>query len=115
MTTPSRLSPHVYRSYRLPLDPPGLQATDEAIDIRARQSTGVGLVTDAFQLAFLRQQTELLPAQIAQIDAASAQPMRWNPQRITCILGIRPVTGGPIPAEMRDVLRFHGVERALAF
>jgi transposase len=77
------------------------QPKAEAIQNAARQSVGVGFLVDAVrvQMQCLLQQIDLLQEQVAQLDAAMAEPMEQIPQYITFIPGIGPVTGAAILGE----------------
>jgi len=93
------------------------QEKAEKLQQQARQSVGVGFLTDAVHLEMrcLLAQLELLDAQRADIDQAIAGLMQQIPQHITSIPGIGPVTGAAILAEIGDIQRFETADKLVAY
>jgi transposase len=93
------------------------QEKAEKIQEKARQSVGVGFLTNAVHLEMrcLLAQLELLDDQRDQIDLAIADLMNQIPQHITSIPGIGPVTGAAILAEIGDIQRFETVDKLVAY
>ena len=80
----------------------------QAIQHAALHSVGIGFLTDAVRIEMrcLLEQIDLLDAQVAQIEDASATLMEQIPQHITSIPGVGLVTGAAILAEIGDIHRF---------
>jgi transposase len=93
------------------------QEKAEKIQEQARNSVGVGFLTNAVHLEMrcLLAQLELLDDQRDQIDLAIAELMNQIPQHITSIPGIGPVTGAAILAEIGDIQRFETVDKLVAY
>ena len=93
------------------------QEKAEKIQEQARNSVGVGFLTNAVHLEMrcLLAQLELLDDQRDQIDLAIAELMNQIPQHITSIPGIGPVTGAAILAEIGDIQRFESVDKLVAY
>ena len=89
----------------------------EKLQAQARQSVGVGFLTNAVHLEMrcLLAQLELLDAQRGEIDQAIADLMQQIPQFITTIPGIGPVTGAAILAEIGDIQRFDTLDKLVAY
>lgn len=89
----------------------------EQLQQQARQSIGVGFLTNAAQLEMrcLLNQIELLEAQQDQVEQALAQLMQQIPQYITSIPGIALSTGAAILSEIGDVTRFDHEEKLIAY
>jgi transposase len=87
------------------------------IQQQARQSVGVGFLTDAVHLEMrcLLAQLELLDTQRGEIDQTITALMQQVPQYITTIPGIGPVTGAAILAEIGDIQRFESVDKLVAY
>lgn len=93
------------------------QEKAEKIQQQARQSVGVGFLTNAIHLEMrcLLAQLDLLDEQRRQIDQSIAELMTQIPQYITSIPGIGPVTGAAILAEIGDIHRFETVDKLVAY
>ena len=93
------------------------QEKAEKIQEQARNSVGVGFLTNAVHLEMrcLLAQLELLDDQRDQIDLAITELMNQIPQHITSIPGIGPVTGAAILAEIGDIQRFESVDKLVAY
>ncbi len=89
----------------------------QAIQHAALHSVGIGFLTDAVRIEMrcLLEQIDLLDAQVAQIEDASATLMEQIPQHITSIPGVGLVTGAAILAEIGDIHRFNSVEKLVAY
>jgi transposase len=89
----------------------------EKLQQQARQSVGVGFLTNAVHLEMrcLLAQLDLLDDQRSQIDQAIADLMQQIPQYITSIPGVGPVTGAAILAEIGDIQRFETVDKLVAY
>jgi transposase len=89
----------------------------EKIQEQARQSVGVGFLTNAVHLEMhcLLAQLDLLDEQRSQVDQTIADLMQQVPQYITSIPGIGPVTGAAILAEIGDIQRFETVDKLVAY
>lgn len=89
----------------------------EKLQAQARQSVGIGFLTNAVHLEMhcLLAQLDLLDAQRGEIDQAIADLMQQIPQYITSIPGIGPVTGAAILSEIGDIQRFETVDKLVAF
>ena len=89
----------------------------EALQSQARQSVGVGFLTDAVHLEMrcILAQLELLDAQRGEIDQTIADLMQQIPQHITSIPGIGPVTGAAILSEIGDIQRFESADKLVAY
>ena len=89
----------------------------EALRSQARQSVGIGFLTDAVHLEMrcILAQLELLDAQRGEIDQTIADLMQQIPQYITSIPGIGPVTGAAILAEIGDIQRFESADKLVAY
>ena len=89
----------------------------EKLQAQARQSVGIGFLTNAVHLEMrcLLAQLDLLDAQRGEIDQAIADLMQQIPQHITSIPGIGPVTGAAILSEIGDIQRFETVDKLVAF
>lgn len=83
----------------------------------ARQSVGLGFLTDAIYLEMqcLLEQLDLLLNQIEILDKSIEEMMNQIPQFITSIPGIGKVTGSAILAEIGDINRFESSEKLVAF
>jgi transposase len=83
----------------------------------ARQSVGVGFLTDAVYLEMrcLLEQLDLLLSQIEILENAIDEMMDQIPQFITSIPGVGKVTGSAILAEIGDINRFESSEKLVAF
>lgn len=84
---------------------------------KARQSIGVGFLTDAVQMEMrcLLAQMELLEDQEQAVEQSLEELMESIPQFITTIPGIGLSTGAAILAEIGDVHRFENEEKLVAF
>ena len=93
------------------------QEKAEKLQQQARQSVGVGFLTNAVHLEMrcLLAQLDLLDEQRHQIDQSIAELMQQIPQHITSIPGIGPVTGAAILAEIGDIHRFETVDKLVAY
>lgn len=93
------------------------QEKAEKIQQQARQSVGVGFLTDAVHLEMhcILAQLDLLDEQRHQIDQVIAELMLQIPQHITSIPGIGPVTGAAILSEIGDIHRFETVDKLVAY
>lgn len=93
------------------------QAKAVALQQMARQSIGVGFLTNAVHLEVqcLLEQMTLLETQRQQVDETIATLLVRIPQYLTTIPGIGPVTGAAILAEIGDVQRFGSVEKLVAY
>ncbi len=93
------------------------QAKAEEIQALARRSVGIGSMGDALrvQMNCLLQQLALLETQRQQLDDEITVLMNQQPQHITSIPGIGPVTGAVILAEIGDVHRFPAPEKLVAY
>jgi len=83
----------------------------------ARQSVGIGFLTDAVYLEMrcLLEQLDLLLSQIEMLENAIDEMMDQIPQFITSIPGVGKVTGSAILAEIGDIHRFESSEKLVAF
>jgi transposase len=92
---------------------------EKAVSIQeaARQSIGVGFLSDAIHIEMqcLLDQLDLLQEQIQLIDQSISDLMAQTPQFITTIPGVGPVTGAAILAEIGDVNRFESSEKLVAY
>ena len=93
------------------------QAKAEEIQVLARQSVGIGFLTEALrvQIHCLLAQLTLLEAQCQQLEAEITTLLNQLPQHITSIPGIGPITGAIILAEIGDVHRFDAPQKLVAF
>ena len=93
------------------------QQKAEELQLQARQSVGVGFLTNAVHLEMrcLLAQLDLLDEQRHQVDHTIAELMQQIPQYITSIPGIGPVTGAAILAEIGDIHRFETVDKLVAY
>ena len=89
----------------------------EKLQSQARQSIGIGFLTDAVHLEMrcLLAQLDLLDSQRSDLDLAIADLMHQIPQFITSIPGIGPVTGAAILSEIGDIQRFDSVDKLVAY
>jgi transposase len=87
------------------------------IQEQARQSIGIGFLTDAahVEMRCLLTQLDLLEDQQSEVEKAEEELMRTIPQYITTIPGIALPTGAAILAEIGDVSRFARPERLVAY
>lgn len=92
-------------------------AKASSIQDAARQSIGVGFLTDAIHIEMhcLLDQLDLLQEQIQLIDQSIADLMDQIPQFITTIPGVGPVTGAAILSEIGDVQRFESSAKLVAY
>lgn len=92
-------------------------AKAEKIQQQARQSVGIGFLTDALRMEMrcLLEQLELLDTQREQIDQTTQLLMQQIPQHITSIPGIGPITGAAILAEIGDIQRFETADKLVAY
>lgn len=83
----------------------------------AKQSVGIGFLTDAVYLEMqcLLEQLDLLLSQIKLLENSIDKMMDQIPQFITSIPGIGKVTGSAILAEIGDINRFESSEKLVAF
>lgn len=83
----------------------------------ARQSIGIGFLTDAVYLEMkcLLDQLDLLLSQIKMLENSVENIMEQIPQFITSIPGVGKVTGSAILAEIGDINRFESSEKLVAF
>ena len=83
----------------------------------AKQSVGIGFLTDAVHLEMqcLLEQLDLLLSQIQMLENSIDEMMDQIPQFITSIPGIGKVTGSAILAEIGDISRFESSEKLVAF
>lgn len=83
----------------------------------ARQSVGIGFLTDAVYLEMhcLLEQLDLLLSQIEMLENSIDKIMDQIPQFITSIPGVGKVTGSAILAEIGDINRFESSEKLVAF
>lgn len=93
------------------------QEKAEAIQAIARHSIGIHFLADSVrvQMRCLLEQLDLLEAQRMEVDLMLEQLMQQIPQYITSIPGIGLATGAAILGEIRDVSRFDGPEKLVAF
>jgi len=89
----------------------------EALQSQARQSVGIGFLTDAVHLEMrcILAQLDLLDSQRGEIDQTIANLMEQIPQHITSIPGIGPVTGAAILSEIGDIQRFEPADNLVAY
>ena len=89
----------------------------EQLQQQARQSIGVGFLTNAAQMEMrcLLAQIELLEAQQDQVEPVLAELMQQIPQHITSIPGIGLATGAAILSEIGDISRFENEEKLVAY
>lgn len=89
----------------------------EQIQKQARQSIGVGFLTDAahVEMRCLLAQIELLEEQQAEVENAQKELMVDIPQYITTIPGIALPTGAAILAEIGNVARFESEDKLIAY
>lgn len=94
----------------------GLEKANHIQDL-ARQSVGVGFLTDAVYLEMqcLLEQLDLLLNQIEVLENSIEEIMDQIPQHITSIPGVGKVTGSAILAEIGDINRFESSEKLVAF
>ena len=87
------------------------------IQEKARESIGVGFLTDAVhvEMRCLLAQIDLLEEQQQEVDKVLMQLMESIPQYITTIPGIALPTGAAILAEIGDVSRFESVDKLVAY
>jgi transposase len=92
-------------------------AKASSIQDAARQSIGVGFLTNAIHIEMrcLLDQLDLLQEQIQLIDQSIADLMDQIPQFITTIPGVGPVTGAAILGEIGDVHRFESSAKLVAY
>ena len=92
---------------------------EKAVQIqeKARQSIGVGFLTNAVQIEMrcLLAQIELLEAQETDVEKALEELMQTLPQYILSIPGIGLPTGAAILSEIGDVKRFESEEKLVAY
>jgi transposase len=83
----------------------------------ARESVGIGFLTDAVYLEMhcLLEQLDLLLSQIEMLENSIDEMMNQIPQYITSIPGVGKVTGSAILAEIGDINRFERSEKLVAF
>jgi len=83
----------------------------------ARESVGIGFLTDAVYLEMhcLLEQLDLLLSQIEMLENSIDEIMDQIPQYITSIPGVGKVTGSAILAEIGDINRFESSEKLVAF
>lgn len=83
----------------------------------ARQSIGVGFLTDAVhvEMRCLLAQLELLEEQQKEVETAQSELMQSIPQYITTIPGIGLPTGAAILSEIGDVSRFESEDKLVAY
>lgn len=83
----------------------------------ARESVGIGFLTDAVYLEMhcLLEQLDLLLSQIETLENSIDEMMNQIPQYITSIPGVGKVTGSAILAEIGDINRFESSEKLVAF
>jgi len=89
----------------------------QEIQAQAKQSVGVGFLTDAVRVEMrcLLAQIELLEEQQAEVESAEAELLKSIEQYITTIPGIALPTGAAIIAEIGDVSRFESEEKLVAY
>jgi transposase len=89
----------------------------QQIQAQARQSIGIGFLTDAVRVEMrcLLTQIDLLEEQQVEVDQAQKMLMESIPQYITTIPGIAIPTGAAILAEIGDVSRFESEEKLVAY
>lgn len=89
----------------------------QEIQIQARQSIGIGFLTDAVRVEMrcLLAQIDLLEEQQAEVEAAQETLLKSIEQYITSIPGIAIPTGAAILAEIGDVSRFESEEKLVAY
>lgn len=94
----------------------GLEKANHIQDL-ARQSIGIGFLTDAIYLEMqcLLEQLDLVLNHIQELENAIDEIMDQIPQFITSIPGVGKVTGSAILAEIGDVNRFESSEKLVAF
>lgn len=94
----------------------GLEKASQIQDL-ARQSIGIGFLTDAVYLEMqcLLEQLDLILSQIEKLDNSIEEIMDQIPQFITSIPGVGKVTGSAILAEIGDINRFESSEKLVAF
>ena len=87
------------------------------IQEQARQSIGIGFLTDAVhvEMRCLLAQIDLLEEQQADVEEALEELMESIPHYITTIPGIALPTGAAILAEIGDVYRFASEEKLIAY
>jgi transposase len=87
------------------------------IQEQARQSIGIGFLTDAVhvEMRCLLAQIDLLEEQQAEVEKALEELMESIPQYITTIPGIALPTGAAILAEIGDVSRFENEDKLIAY
>lgn len=92
-------------------------ARAEQIQSAARQSVGVGFLTNAIQveMACLLDQIDLLDEQRTQLEQTIESLMQQVPQHLTSIPGIGPVTAAAILSEIGDIQRFEAPEKLVAY
>jgi transposase len=84
---------------------------------QARQSIGVGFLTDAAQVEMrcLLAQIKLLEEQQEVVEDSQANLMKQIPQYITTVPGVGLITGAAILSEIGDVRRFANEEKLVAY
>lgn len=87
------------------------------IQEQARQSIGIGFLTDAVhvEMRCLLAQIDLLEEQQAEVEEALEELMQSIPQYITTIPGIALATGAAILSEIGDVSRFASEDKLVAY
>lgn len=89
----------------------------QEIQAQARQSIGVGFLTNAVhvEMRCLLAQIDLLEEQQADVEIAETELLNSIEQYITTIPGIALPTGAAILAEIGDVSRFESEEKLVAY
>ena len=89
----------------------------QQIQEQARQSVGVGFLTDAVQVEMrcLLAQIELVEDQQDEVEKAEAELMAVIPQHILSIPGIGLPTGAAILSEIGDINRFETADKLVAY
>ena len=89
----------------------------QEIQAQARQSIGIGFLTDAVRVEMrcLLTQIDLLEEQQLEVEQAQETLMESIPQYLTTIPGIALPTGAAILAEIGDVSRFESEEKLVAY
>lgn len=89
----------------------------QEIQAQARQSIGVGFLTDAVhvEMRCLLAQIDLLEEQQAEVEEAQTGLLQSIEQYITSIPGVAVPTGAAILAEIGDVSRFESEEKLVAY
>jgi transposase len=88
-----------------------------AVQSLARQSVGVGFLTDAVRVEMrgLLEQIELVETQRTQVDEALEGLMAQVPQFLTTLPGIGLDAGAALLAEIGDIQRFPSAEKLVAY